>query len=449
MSWRRLTNELLAWVLGSLVLLWLSFIFMAYRTGEHEADELTDGHLAATAALLVNLEKGKFRERSLDILPGGQHELKAHDYQQSLTVAIWDADGRLVTRSGEGPTPAFRSEEGFATMPASGTGTPWRMFSRWDRGREHKVTVLLALGERDALAKDIAAQVIEPGLWLLPLLALVLGVAIRRGLRPLYKLSDEVHALDIRRPRPLPTSGRHQEFRASVDAINALVERYQASLLRERELADEFAHELRTPLTSLALQAQALRSTPEGPGRELAIRQLEADVLRTGEVISHLLALARASRTELADALQPLDLEELARTTVAELAPAASRTGHQLALESAGPWTIRGHAALLELALRNLLDNGVRHTRRGSTVEVQLDREAGFLQVCDRADAEVPVTGVPLAPRLAGTGLGHRVVRKVAEIHQATFEQVIPPPAGYASCYRVSFSQPRDRRPET
>lgn len=441
MNSRRLTNELLAWVLSSLVLLWLSFIFMAYRTGEHEADELTDGHLAATAALLVNLEKGKFREGSLDTLPGGDHDLKAHDYQQSLTVAIWDGNGQLVTRSGEGPTPAFSTDEGFATMPAASTGTPWRVFSRWDRGRQHKVAVLLALGERDALAEDIAAQVIEPGLWLLPLLAIVLGVTIRRGLRPLYKLSDEVHALDIRKPRPLPTVGRHQEFRASVDAINALVERYQASLLRERNLADEFAHELRTPLTSLALQAQALRSMPEGAGREQSIRQLESDVLRTGEVISHLLALARASRTELADALQPLDMEELVRATVADLAPAAARTGHQLALESTGAWIINGHAALLELALRNLVDNGVHHTPPGSIVEVQLDRDAGFLQVCDRRDAQTSVGGNPVAPHPGGLGLGHRVVRKVAEMHNASFDQVIPPPAGYAGCYRVSFER--------
>lgn len=440
----RLTNQLLAWILGSLVLLWFSFIVMAYRTGEHEADELTDGHLAAMAALLVNLRGGEFVGGPLETAPtGGISDLKAHDYQQSMTAAIWNSNGTLVTRSGEGPTPEFTPDEGFATVSTPGSAK-WRTFSRWNGTRDRKVAVLLSLAERDALAQDIAEQIIQPGLWLLPVLALALGFAVRRGLRPLYALSSEVHALDIRRPQALPTQGRHQEFQAPVEAINALVARYEASLQRERSLADEFAHELRTPLTSLALQVQALRSSPEKSERDEALRRLEADVLRTGDVISHLLALARASRAELNEALQTVDVTELARSTVAEFAPAAYASGRELALDAPGPLHVQGHPVLLELALRNLLDNAIRHTAAGSQVEVQVDPAHCWLQVCDRCapgPAHQPPDTAP-ARGVGGLGLGHRVVRKVAEVHGARFGSVQPPPAGYASCYRFSFARP-------
>lgn len=439
----RLTNQLLAWILGSLVLLWFSFIFMAYRTGEHEADELTDGHLAATAAVLMNLRGGEFVGEPLKTAPtGGVYDLHAHDYQQSMTVAIWKSDRTLVSRSGEGPTPEFTPDEGFATVSTSGSS--WRMFSRWNGSRDRKIAVLLSVAERDALAQDIAEQIIQPGLWLLPLLALALGFAVRRGLRPLYALSNEVHALDIRRPQALPMLGRHQEFQAFVEAINALVARYEASLLRERTLADEFAHELRTPLTSLALQVQALRTSSERNEHDEALRRLEADVLRTGDVISHLLALARASRTELNEALQTVDVTELARSTVADFAPAAYATGHELALDAPGPMHVQGHPVLLELALRNLLDNAIRHTAAGSQVEVQVDPAHCWLQVCDRCVPGHTEQHLDAAPArgVGGLGLGHRVVRKVAEVHGARFGSVQPPPAGYASCYRFSFARP-------
>ena len=50
-----LTRHLLLWSLGALALVWGSFVFMGYRTGVHEADELTDGHLASVAVLFAHL----------------------------------------------------------------------------------------------------------------------------------------------------------------------------------------------------------------------------------------------------------------------------------------------------------------------------------------------------------------------------------------------------------
>jgi len=50
-----LMRHLLAWALGALVVVWGSFIGLAYWTGVHESDELTDGHLASVVSLLVGL----------------------------------------------------------------------------------------------------------------------------------------------------------------------------------------------------------------------------------------------------------------------------------------------------------------------------------------------------------------------------------------------------------
>jgi two-component system sensor histidine kinase QseC len=207
-----LTQHLLLWSLGALVAVWGSFVFMGYQTGVHEADELTDGHLASVASLLLNLrafesvEGGHATQRAP--LPG----LKAHDYQQSLSVVQWNAEGRVVAASGSAPVPKFDETEGFADLNLGSPPVAWRSFSQWNADRSRKIMVLVAVRERDELAQDIAEQMIEPGLWLLPVVALALGLALRRGLRPLYALSDDVAALDPTADQRLASQNAWKEF---------------------------------------------------------------------------------------------------------------------------------------------------------------------------------------------------------------------------------------------
>ena len=200
-----LTRRLLLWSLGALVVVWASFVYLGYQTGVHEADELTDGHLASVAALLLNVRAtepvGGAQVTARAALPW----LKAHDYQQSISVAQWGAEGRLLSLHGTTVAPAFTQAEGFATLTLGPDHVEWRSFSQWDSAHDRKIMVMLQLQERDDLANDIARQTIEPGLWLLPVVALALGLALWRGLRPLYALSSDVAALDPASAQRLPS----------------------------------------------------------------------------------------------------------------------------------------------------------------------------------------------------------------------------------------------------
>lgn len=447
-----LTLHLIGWSLGALLAVWAGFIVAGYFTGVHEADELTDGHLASVA--LLQLVQDSVAQPALRLRenPPGRPDLKAHDYQRSLSVVVWDTSGRVLSRSGDAPLPSFSATEGFETLQLGNPPVAWRSFSRWDEpAHEKKVMVLLSVSERDDLAQDIAGQMVEPGFWLLPFTALALGLAIRRGLKPLYALSRDVDALDIDQPAPLAHPYPQQELRAVADSINTLTQRYHAVLRRERDLTNELAHELRTPLTSITLQARALRGPKADAQRETMLQRLERDALSAGQVLSDLLALARASRTELAERVQALDLDTIARSVVAEFAQAAHLSGHELALSSPGPFALTGHPVLLGLALRNLIENALSHTPGGSRIDVQLDPDARWLQVCDDAGQHArmpahtaihaladPSTESKPKSNVLGLGLGHRVVQKIAGIHGGQFAQV-PPPPGYKRCYRVVF----------
>jgi len=445
-----LLRHLLLWALGALVLVWASFVVVGFLTGEHEADELTDGHLASMASLLLDEPVRALMPDSPasgTLHPGDLatvHELqdlKSHDYQQSMSMVVWDAAGRVLSHRGEAPVPPFSPDEGFATLELGKPALAWRSFSRWDdASHQRKVMVMLSVAERDDLAFDIAEQVAMPGLWLLPFIALAVALAIQRGLRPLHALSRDVGELNVFQATHLKSQHPQEEFAAVVGSINTLVDRHRAALMRERQLASEFAHELRTPLSSIALHASSLRGPMSEAERELSLKRLEHEALRAGEIVTQLLALARASRTELDEAAQPVNLALLAAGVVAEYAQAALESGHELALSGGGePFEIKGHAVLLELALRNLIDNALGHTPRGSLVEVQLDTAQRWMQVCDTGlSPSPPMQTTQLKTYGLGLGLGHRVVEKVAAVHGARFAQA-PAPAGFASCYRITF----------
>ena len=445
---RSLLQHLLLWALGALLLVWGAFVFLGYRTGMHEADELTDGHLASAAALLLRYRGSELEPRAVPnpIAPSTNSSLRSHDYQQSLSVVMWDSTGRVLSHTGEAPLPAFDPNEGFADLKLGAKQTEWRAFSRWDTiGPQRKVMVPLNRQERDDLAEGIAGQIAEPGLLLLPVVAVALGLAVRRGLAPLRRLSQEVGALDVDRHLTLEAVQRHAEFEAVVHAINTLVDRQQTALQRERQLTSEIAHELRTPLASLALNARALGGTLSETERHEALKRLDHDSRRTAQVLNHLLALARASRTEMLDSALPVDLFELARGVIAELAPEADARGQELALTGAS-FTLPGHAVLLDVALRNLIGNALDHTATGSLVEVHVDAAAAILCVSDNgARLPRPATSPPAAahrPLGLGLGLGHRVVEKIAMIHNARFAEGEPPP-GMTTCYRIEFGERR------
>ena len=443
-----LTRRLLWGVLAALLLVWAGFVVIGYRTGVHEADELTDGHLAGTAALLLTLDLPPFveggsqqtRQANLGVAQPSLGSLKRHDYQFSLSIVIRDAAGHVLARTGEAPVPPFAQADGFANLQLGSPASAWRSFSQWDAAHSRQVMVLVEDGERQDLAADVAAQLAEPGLWLLPAVALALGGAILRGLQPLGALSRDVEKLDVGNAERLQTRHPYREFNSVVSSINKLVGQQQAALERERQLASEIAHELRTPLSSIALQATALRGVLPPQTQSAALQQISTDALRAGHVISQLLALARTGQAGLQQAQAPLDLAELARRLVAGYAQSAWQSGHQLSVQGPEGLQVKVHPLLLELALRNLIDNALQHTPHGTAISVQWGCEAGrpWLQVCDDGAAHRTSGLHPAPPSGERLGLGHKIVGRVMDMHGGSFAQHAAE-APFSRCYRLCF----------
>ena len=434
----RLQTRMLVWILGALVVVWASFVFWAYLAGVEESDELTDGHLASVAAMVLNIPVADAAAQGVPTprvpLPG----LRAHDYQQSMSLQMWNQQGHLLLNVGDAPLVGFAGvQEGFFDVSLGEKPQPWRAFTQWNAERTRKVTVLVSLQERDDLADDIASQMVLPGMWLLPVVTLVLGFTIRAGLKPLYQLSTDVENLQPENNQRLTTGHNWQEFRAVTHSINTLLDRNDAAMERERKLANEVAHELRTPLASISLHAQALEGELGDAERRQSVQRIRADAVRAGHVLGQILALARSNRVAMSQQMQSVDLAQMARTVAGEYAQAAWAHGGSLSVEMPEQLRVEGHATLLEVALRNLVENALRHTPPGTQIEIQggSTGKQCWLQVCDDGGR----AGQTAAPEpVDSLHLGHEIIARIMALHQGEFARS-EAPAPYTTCYRLGM----------
>ena len=430
---RLLWRSLWGWTLLALLAIWFTLAGMAYYTGLHEAEEITDGQLVSTAELLVR-QAGLGELYPFDLTP---HQFArspfASGYAPELRVVVWEGSTLAWDTHGMAASlpPSLVAGHHTLALSIAGEVRTWRVFVADTAGPgalPRRVAVMVDTHRHAALARDIAEHIVRPALVLLPLVALLLAWAIRRGLRPLNQLSNAIGTLNVDAGETLPARQPFRELSSTVHAINALVERLQAQWLRERRFTSDVAHELRTPLAAMVLQARLAREGDTVDVRAAALRQIEHDALRTGRILSQLLDLARAQGLD-AGAEQPVDLCALASQVTSEHVPLAHELGQELSLEAPEPaaLTVSGRAAMLALALRNLVDNALRHTPPGTQVAVRVatgDDGAVALSVSDDGARHGP----PSSAR-PGMGVGLTLVQRIADAHgiQLRHDAGVPP----------------------
>ena len=431
---RSLWRYLWAWALGGVVALWLLLAGLAYSTGYHEAEEISDGLLVSAAQLLLSLPLDAPLSEALKMpltvsdaskpfaapqaaLPKALAQHPPNAYAPEFHVLLWQ-DERLVWDShgvhAQWPT---RLALGHQTqgLTMQGVSQDWRVYvgESTGGGSVRRVAVFMDPARREALAADISEHILLPALVFLPLVALMLASAIRRGLLPLQRLSGKIAALDVDSGQTLVPQQPYRELGVTVQSINALVLRLQAQIGRERRFAADVAHELRTPLTALVLQARLARHGPAAEQAQ-ALQSVEQGALRAGRILSQLLDLARA-QSMTGDQSEPVDLCALALRVVSEHAALAHELGQDIALEAPESLALPGQATLLELALRNLVDNALRHNPAGTYVEVRVACDGAGQVTLSVSDDGGDFSAACTSGSDTGLGIGLTLVERIAQ----------------------------------
>jgi signal transduction histidine kinase len=290
--------------------------------------------------------------------------------------------------------------------------------------RMYWIQVAQDLSHRDVIIDDVVTTFFPRVGWItFPILLVLLLIDIlifRRALEPVREASTTAAAIgpartDVR----LPEQAMPAEIVPLVHAVNQAFDRLEAGFRAQRDFTADMAHELRTPLAIMRARVDSLEP---GPVRDA----LRTDLVNMTRTVSQVLDIAELESFVVGDA--KADLHAVCAEAVGFMAPLAVDMSKTISLTGAeGPVWVRGHAEALFRAVRNLVDNAIRHTPGGGSIEVHMSAD-GIVRVIDDGP------GVPEAERESifrrfwrrdrtqaeSRGLGLAIVARVAETHDGS-----------------------------
>lgn len=216
----------------------------------------------------------------------------------------------------------------------------------------------------------------------------------------------------------LPDGGTVMMARNITD-LKCAMKALEESALHHREFAANVAHKLRTPLAVLRTSLDRL-----GNSEEIISLKREVDVF--ARMIEQLLTLTRYEHLVISGEMVA-DLRSVAVDVISGFAPIAIKEGRMLELEGAEePVMVHGDVGALEHMIRNLVENAVKYSARGSSVRIILDQDPPAIHVVDQGRGIPPENREQLFSKFsrtdrrgAGAGLGLNVVKTIADAHGA------------------------------
>jgi signal transduction histidine kinase len=278
---------------------------------------------------------------------------------------------------------------------------------------------------RDVLIDDIVTEFLPHVAWVvIPILAVLLGidfVIFGNALRPLAGASMLAQQIG-----PARTDLRLSEARMPTDvlplvrAVNGALDRLERGFTAQREFVADAAHELRTPLAILRAEVEACADRAATAG-------LLADIDSMTRIVNQLIDTAESDTLTIGPG-DAADLRSICINVALFMAPIAVAQRKSVAVTGASdPVWVEGNSNALFLAVRNLVENAIRYTPAGTTVEITVCDDASVL-VSDEG-AGVPVEQRDLIfqrfwrgdRRQAGSaGLGLSIVARIVRAHGGT-----------------------------
>jgi two-component system OmpR family sensor kinase len=409
-------RRLLVGLLGGLILTGFVAATGVYLKAREEANTLFDYQLKQIALALRDHAATALAVASADQV----------SEEQEIVIQIWDDTGLHLYYSHPDLPPLPRAPLGLTTMTTSSGA--WRVFNLLGF-QGHSIQVAQPLrGRRQAMAASMAARTLLPWLATMPFLGGMIWWLVGRDLKPLIDVARAVRQRHSTALEPLPTAGLPQEVQPIVVALNDLLQRLATALATQRAFIADAAHTLRTPLTAVHLQTQMVVRATEEMERQQTVAALQRGVERVTHLVHQLLTLARLEPEAAQQPQTRVALNPLLHTIIADHVPLAAEKRIDLGLARDDPACIMGDADSLRILFDNLLENAIRYTPEGGTVDVQIASTPDAMQVAviDTGPGIPPTERTRVFDRFyrregtdaPGSGLGLAIVKTIAERHR-------------------------------
>jgi signal transduction histidine kinase len=430
MKLRSLTSQLFL-AIGMGLLIAIAIVAMlALKSTHEEIDEVYDSQMISSADLLWMISRdaqpqAQIRLDNKSISPNDRDAF--NEYARWRSFRVW-RDGQIIIASGNiADMPPPNPQGGFNN--ASIGGEHWRFYTLVKDGKTVEV------GEKMAARADIVESIISDLVWpfliALPLVLLAVWFGIKRGLRDLNRFTGDLSQRSARDLARIETEATPAEIVPLAQSINRLLGNLESSLEQERLFTDNAAHELRTPLATLAVQADVILNARTEIERQQTAAELSKGVKRAARLLDQLLTLARVHHVPVERT--PVNPYALCAEAISEVYPRARAKGITISLSGGEQVNIASQKLLLTTIIGNLLDNAVKYTPEGGTIDVCIvtapDRSA-VISFIDSGAGIAEAEREKVFGRFyrvkgtseTGSGLGLSIVRTCAELINAEID---------------------------
>lgn len=432
---RSLRSRITRLVLASLAAIMLPLAAVGYFLTMEEVDELFEARLAQSARTISGLvaEGGAIAPDEVIEIASWQEDygsppaVRGHRYETQVGFQYWTSASALaLATTNFRDVPLDAAPAGYADIHIG--KRHWRVFTLLD-ANGHWIRVGERYDSRREIGRAMAIEAVAPFMIGLPLLALVVGWAVRRGLEPMGELADRLASRKADSIEPVGVRDLPAEMVPVVASLNELLARLGAALEQERRFTANAAHELRTPLAGALVHVENAHAAASLEGARPSLDDARLGLARLTRIVNQMLELARWD-AERPDRLGAVDLDACVDDELQQVGMFASERDIEVAVRRDGAaHVVQGWEPGIRTLLRNLFDNAIRYNVHGGRIVVELREAAGstVLAVEDTGPGIEPERRESMFQRFRrgagvdaeGSGLGLSLVARVAQLHRA------------------------------
>lgn len=362
-----ISRRLITILIISTGIVWLSAVVWIFTSTRAEVERVLDarlleaGRMVSSLVARQNIETGQTVDLTKEV-----DTSRSPSYDRQLSCQIWSLHGELVSRSESAPAEELTEHtSGFSEKVID--GETWRVYAVVNEDLGVRVLVGDHLRVRNHLVNDVIRGLLLPVLLILPVLAALIWLSVRRGLFPLNRIAHNLehrHASDL---SPIENVETAKEIVPVLNSLNGLFARVAGLRERERNFIAFAAHELRTPLAGLKTQAQVALASDDRAIRDQALRQIVVGVDRTGRLVRQLLDMSAIEAREQSDRHTVVRAGAILRSLANELSDPTKGVTIEVSPDL-DAIHLEIEPELFTLAARNLIENAVNHSPSSGVV---------------------------------------------------------------------------------